>query len=129
MYRLKILFEFAMKPVYFLNSEFTVIYTQDIHKNIHKTSLEFTVHIHNIDKFNSQIVYSQHWSKIQYSQHRSSIFTLFPSTSVEITHYARTLKRRRALTKKGDARSARLRCCVTHYNVIGDTRKCTWLIS
>jgi hypothetical protein len=49
-----------MKPVYFSNSEFTVIYTQDIHKNIHTTSLEFTVHIHNIEKFNSQIVYSQH---------------------------------------------------------------------
>jgi hypothetical protein len=80
MYILKILFEFAMKPVYFLNSEFTVIYIQDIHKNIHTTSLEFTIHIHNIDKFNSQIVYSQ-----QYSQHRSSIFTLFPSISIEIT--------------------------------------------
>jgi hypothetical protein len=37
-----------MKPVYFSNSEFTVIYTQDIHKNIHKASLEFTVHIHNM---------------------------------------------------------------------------------
>jgi hypothetical protein len=78
-----------MKPVYFLNSEFTVIYTQDIHKNIHTTSLEFTVHIHNIEKFNSQIVYSQqysqHRSKIQYSQHRSSIFVLFPSISIEIT--------------------------------------------
>jgi hypothetical protein len=36
-----------------------VIYTQDIHKNIHTISLKFTVHIHNIDKFNSQIVYSQ----------------------------------------------------------------------
>jgi hypothetical protein len=55
-----------MKPVYFSNSEFTVIYTQDIHKNIHTTSLEFTVHIYNIEKFNSQIIYSQ-----QYSQHRS----------------------------------------------------------
>jgi hypothetical protein len=78
-----------MKHVYFSNSEFTVIYTQDIHKNIHTTSLEFTVHIHNIEKFNSQIVYSQqysqHQSKIQYSQHRSSIFTLFPSISIEIT--------------------------------------------
>jgi hypothetical protein len=74
-----------MKPVYFLNSKFTVIYTQNIHKNIHTTSLEFTAHIHNIKKFNSQIVYSQHWSKIQYSQHRSSIFTLFPSISIEIT--------------------------------------------
>jgi hypothetical protein len=71
MYRLKILFEFTMKPVYFSNSEFTVIYTQDIHKNIHTTSLEFIVQIHNIDIFNSQIVYSkqylQHRSKIQYS--------------------------------------------------------------
>jgi hypothetical protein len=89
MYRLKILFEFAIKPVYFLNSEFTVIYTQNIHKNIHITSLEFTVHIHNIEKFNSQIVYSQqysqHRSKIQYSQHWSSIFTLFSSISIEIT--------------------------------------------
>jgi hypothetical protein len=80
MYRLKILFEFAMKSIYFSNSEFTVIYTQDIHKNIHTTSLEFTVHIHNIEKFNSQIVYSQ-----QYSQHRSSIFTLFTSISIGIT--------------------------------------------
>jgi hypothetical protein len=78
-----------MKPVYFSNSEFTGIYTQDIHKIVHTTSLDFTVHIHNIDKFNSQIVYSQqcsqHRSKIQYSQHRSSIFTLFPSISIEIT--------------------------------------------
>jgi hypothetical protein len=49
----KILFEFAMKSVYFSNLEFIVIYTQDIHKNIHTTSLEFTVHIHNIEKFNS----------------------------------------------------------------------------
>jgi hypothetical protein len=49
MYRFrKILFEFAMKPIYFSNSEFTIIYTQDIHKNIHTTSLEFTVHIHNM---------------------------------------------------------------------------------
>jgi hypothetical protein len=74
MYKLKILFKFAIKYVYFSHSEFTVIYTHDIHKNIHTTSLEFTVHIHNIDKFNSQIVYSQqysqHQSKIQYSQHR-----------------------------------------------------------
>jgi hypothetical protein len=54
-----------MKHVHFSHSEFTVIYTQDIHKNIHTTLLEFTVHIHNIDKFNSQIVYSQ-----QYSQHQ-----------------------------------------------------------
>jgi hypothetical protein len=78
-----------MKPIYFSNSEFIVIYTQDIHKNIHTTSLEFTFHIHNIEKFNSQIVYSQqysqHQSNIQYSQHRSSIFTLFPSISIEIT--------------------------------------------
>jgi hypothetical protein len=81
----KTLFKFAMKSLYFSDSEFTVIYTQYIHKNIHKTSLEFTVHIHNIDKFNSQIVYSQHRSKIQYSQHRPSIFTLFLSTSLEIT--------------------------------------------
>jgi hypothetical protein len=42
MYRLKILFEFAMKVVYLLNSEFTIIYTQDIHKNIHTILLEFT---------------------------------------------------------------------------------------
>jgi hypothetical protein len=54
-----------MKHVHFSHSEFTVIYTQGIHKNIHTTLLEFTVHIHNIDKFNSQIVYSQ-----QYSQHQ-----------------------------------------------------------
>jgi hypothetical protein len=77
-----------MKHIYFSNLEFTVIYTQDIHKNIHTTSLEFPVHIHNIEKFNSQIVYSQqyaqHQSKIQYSQHQSSIFTLFPSISIEI---------------------------------------------
>jgi hypothetical protein len=65
---LKIIFEFAIKLVYFSNSEFTVIYTQDIHKNIHTISLEFTVHIHNIEKLNSQIVYSQ-----QYSQHQSKI--------------------------------------------------------
>jgi hypothetical protein len=44
-------------------------------------------------------------------------------------HYARTLKRRCALTKKGDAWSARLRRCVMHYNIIGDTCKCTSLIS
>jgi hypothetical protein len=74
-----------MKHIYFSNLEFTVIYTQDIHKNIHTTSLEFTVHIHNIEKFNSQIVYSQQRLKIQYSQHRSSIFTLFSSISIEIT--------------------------------------------
>jgi hypothetical protein len=37
-----------MKPVYFSNSEFTVIYTQYIHKNINTTSLEFTVHIHKM---------------------------------------------------------------------------------
>jgi hypothetical protein len=37
-----------MKPIYFSNSEFTVIYTQDIHKNILTTSLEFKVHIHNM---------------------------------------------------------------------------------
>jgi hypothetical protein len=44
----KILFEFAMKPIYFSNSEFTVIYTQDINKNIYTTTLEFTVYIHNM---------------------------------------------------------------------------------
>jgi hypothetical protein len=44
-------------------------------------------------------------------------------------HYARTLKRRRALTKKGDVRSACLLRCVTYYNVIGDARKYTSLIS
>jgi hypothetical protein len=54
-----------MKHVYFLNLEFTVIYTQDIHKNIHTTSLEFTVRIHNIEKFNSQIVYSQSYLQQQ----------------------------------------------------------------
>jgi hypothetical protein len=43
-------------------------------------------------------------------------------------HYA-PLKQRRALTKKGDARSARLRRCVMHYNVIGDALKCMSLIS
>jgi hypothetical protein len=37
-----------MKHVYFSNSEFTVIHTQDIHKNIHTISLEFIVHIHNM---------------------------------------------------------------------------------
>jgi hypothetical protein len=74
-----------MKHIYFSNLEFTVIYTQDIHKNIHTISLEFTIHIHNIEKFNSQIVYSQQRLKIQYSQHRSSIFTLFSSISIEIT--------------------------------------------
>jgi hypothetical protein len=45
------------------------------------------------------------------------------------SHNARTLKRRCALTKKGDMRSAHLRCCLTHYNVIRDARKCTSLIS
>jgi hypothetical protein len=44
----KILFEFSVKPIYFSNSKFTVIYTQDIHKNFHTTSLEFIVHIHNM---------------------------------------------------------------------------------
>jgi hypothetical protein len=44
-------------------------------------------------------------------------------------HYARTLKRRRAQTKKGDTRSARLLCCIMHYNIIEDARKCTSLIS
>jgi hypothetical protein len=58
-----------MKPVYFLNSEFTVIYTQDIHKNIHTTSLEFTVHIHNIEIFNSQ----------------NRLFTIIFTTSVKNT--------------------------------------------
>jgi hypothetical protein len=43
MYRLKILFEFAMKHVYFSHSEFIVIYTQDIHKNIHPTSINSIV--------------------------------------------------------------------------------------
>jgi hypothetical protein len=47
-----------MKHVYFLNSEFTLIYTQDIHKNIHTTSLKFTVHIHNIEKFNSHSLFT-----------------------------------------------------------------------
>jgi hypothetical protein len=46
----------------------------------------------------------------------------------KIYHYARTLKRRHALTKKGDARSTHLWRCVTYYNVIGDTCKCVSLI-
>jgi hypothetical protein len=50
MYRLKILFEFAMKSIYFSNSKFTVIYTQDIHKNIHTTSLEVTTPRNSIVK-------------------------------------------------------------------------------
>jgi hypothetical protein len=37
-----------MKLIYFSNSEFTVIYTQDINKNIYTTTLEFTVYIHNM---------------------------------------------------------------------------------
>jgi hypothetical protein len=44
-------------------------------------------------------------------------------------HYARTLKWRRALTKKGDVRSSHLRCYVTYYNVIGDTHLHALLIS
>jgi hypothetical protein len=48
---------------------------------------------------------------------------------LSLVHYARTLKRRHALTKKGDARSVSLRCCVMHYNVIGDTLKYASLIS
>jgi hypothetical protein len=44
-------------------------------------------------------------------------------------HYARTLKRRHTLMKKGDARSARFRHCVMHYNIIEDVCKCTSLIS
>jgi hypothetical protein len=44
-------------------------------------------------------------------------------------HYARTLKRRYALTKNGDTWSAHLRRYVTYYNVIGDVHKCTSLIS
>jgi hypothetical protein len=46
-----------------------------------------------------------------------------------MTHYIRTLKRRRALTKKGDTRKVSLQCCVTHYNIIGDALKCVSLIS
>jgi hypothetical protein len=68
-----------------------------IHSNIYiRHSQEYSYNItriqsshYNIEKFNSQIVYSQQYSqhrlKIQYSQHRSSIFTLFPSISIEIT--------------------------------------------
>jgi hypothetical protein len=44
-------------------------------------------------------------------------------------HYARTLKRGRTLTKKEDVRSACIRRCVIYYNVIGDARKYTSLIS
>jgi glycerol-3-phosphate dehydrogenase len=44
-------------------------------------------------------------------------------------HYAKTLKRRHSLTKKGDVRSACLRRCITHYNVIRDARKNMSLIS
>jgi hypothetical protein len=46
-----------------------------------------------------------------------------------LIHYTRILKRRCALTKKGDTRSSCLRCCVTHYNVIGDAHLCASLIS
>jgi hypothetical protein len=46
-----------------------------------------------------------------------------------LSHYARTPKQRRTLTKKGDTWSARLRRCVTHCNVIGDMRKYASLIS
>jgi hypothetical protein len=48
---------------------------------------------------------------------------------IGILHHARTLKWRHTLTKKGDARSSRLRCCVTHYNVIGDVHLRASLIS
>jgi hypothetical protein len=45
------------------------------------------------------------------------------------SHYARTLKWRRVITKKGDAQSTHLRRCVTHYNVIENALKCTLPIS
>jgi hypothetical protein len=44
-------------------------------------------------------------------------------------HYARTLRRRCALMKKGGARSTRLWRCITHYNIIEDALKCASLIS
>jgi hypothetical protein len=44
-------------------------------------------------------------------------------------HYARTLKRRHSLTKKGDAWSLRLWRCVTYYNVIRDAHLGASLIS
>jgi hypothetical protein len=50
-------------------------------------------------------------------------------SELTVAHYARTLKRRRALMKKGDARSARLRHCITYYNIIEDVCKCASLIS
>jgi hypothetical protein len=48
---------------------------------------------------------------------------------IQLYHYARTLKRRCTLTKKGDARSSRLLRCVTYYNVIGDVHLRASLIS
>jgi hypothetical protein len=46
-----------------------------------------------------------------------------------LSHYTKTLKQRRALTKKGEAWSSHLRRCVTHYNVIGDAHLHASLIS
>jgi hypothetical protein len=73
------IFEFATKPIQFWNSEH-IHFTNSIHNNIHNNITRVKNDIHNVDQFNSQTVYSQ-----QYSQHRSSIFTLFLSTSIEFT--------------------------------------------
>jgi hypothetical protein len=69
------IFEFAIKYVQFSNSEH-IHFTNSICNNITRVKN----HIHNVHQFNNQIVYSQ-----QYSQRRSSIFTLFLSTSIEFT--------------------------------------------
>jgi hypothetical protein len=73
------IFEFATQHVHFSNSEH-IHFTNSIHNNIHNNITRVKNDIHNVVQFNSQIVYSQ-----QYSQHRSSIFTLFLSTSIEFT--------------------------------------------
>jgi hypothetical protein len=74
-----------MKPVYFLNSEFTVIYTQIFTQHHWNSQFTFTTSKYSIVKIGYSQQYSQHRSKIQYSQHQSSIFTLFPSISIKIT--------------------------------------------
>jgi hypothetical protein len=65
------IFESATKLLQFLNSEH-IHSTNNIHNNITRVKTD----IHNVNQFNSQIVYSQR---------RSLIFTLFLSTSIEFT--------------------------------------------
>jgi hypothetical protein len=68
-----------------IHSNIYTRYSQEYSYNITRIHISHSKH----EKFNSQIVYSQqysqHRSKIQYWQHRSSIFTLFPSISIDIT--------------------------------------------